>query len=137
MVLFKKYIIQFRDYLRRKPKHISFETIVPFDCDETLVLWEHDRDENNPEYKKFKCPYGQGYYYLKPHQKHIDLLKKYYYRGFGVIVWSHGGAAWAKEVVKILELEKYVHLTMGKMDRYVDDLPIKEWAGQRVYIKEK
>ncbi len=130
---------QFRkiqDFFRRKPIYLPFEVIIPFDCDNTLVMWEDDRNEINPKNKKFKCPYGQGYYYLRPHQKHIDLLKKYYFRGFGIKVWSHGGAAWAKEVVKVLELEKYVHVIETKPDRYIDDLHCKEFMGQRVYIKE-
>lgn len=121
---------------RKKPIYLNYESIIPFDCDQTLVLWEDDRNSNNPEYKKFKCPYGQGYYYLKPHLKHIELMKKYKKRGFAVKVWSHGGAPWAREVVKVLELEKYVDIIETKPDRYVDDLECKSWMGNRVYIKE-
>lgn len=135
-VLTKKYISEIRDYLRRKPKHVNFETVVPFDCDDTLVMWTNDFDKSAPGFVEFTCPYTKSPLFLKPHQKHIDLLKKYYFRGFGIMVWSAGGAEWAKEVVKVLGLEKYVHVTITKPSRYVDDLNCKEWMGNRVYIKD-
>lgn len=121
---------------KKKPFYLDYEIVIPFDVDDTLVMWEDDQNSKNPLYKKFKCPQGIGYYYLKPHQKHIDLMKKYKRRGFGIKVWSHGGMKWAKEVIRVLELEAYVDIVETKPDRYVDDLLCKEFMGQRVYIKD-
>jgi len=135
-VLFKKYLTEFKDYLRRKPFHLRNDSPVFFDCDDTLCMWIDHLDKSNPEFKEFKCPYTGESLFLKPHQKHIDLLKKYYFRGYAVVVWSHGGDLWSKEVVRVLGLEKYVAITMGKPSRYVDDLPAKEFMMQRVYIEE-
>jgi hypothetical protein len=116
------------------PIYLPFEVIIPFDCDDTLVMWVDKFDKS--DLTEFKCPYTGEAIFLKPHQKHISLLKKYKKRGFGVKVWSHGGAPWAREVVRVLKLEPYVDIIEAKPDRYVDDLHCKEFMGQRVYIKD-
>ena len=115
---------------------LSKETTVGIDIDDTLVLWQKPTKKDKHEFINFTCPYTKTIHNLKPHKGHIELLKKYKKRNLGVIVWSAGGAMWAKEVVIKLNLEKYVDLIITKPSRYVDDLEISEWAGNRVYIKE-
>lgn len=109
------------------------DQMVPFDCDDTLVMWNlEDKSKNIP----IECPYTKGVvYHLTPHEEHISLLKKYKARGFTVVVWSAGGVDWAENVVKALKLEEFVDAVFTKPCRYVDDLHCEKWMGCRVYIK--
>ena len=110
------------------------DQMVPFDCDDTLVMWYlEDKSKNIP----IEDPYIKGMInYVTPHQKHIELIKKYKARGFTVVVWSAGGVEWAHAVVKALQLEEFVDAVFTKPSRYVDDLKCELWMGNRVYIKE-
>lgn len=107
--------------------------MVPFDCDDTLVMWHlDDKSKNIP----IESPYEKGLtYFLTPHEKHIRLMKDYKARGFTIVVWSAGGVEWAETVVKALKLEEYVDAVFTKPCRYVDDLKCNEWMGNQVYIK--
>jgi hypothetical protein len=111
------------------------ETITCYDVDETLVLWFNDCDIS----KKINivCPYSGAATWLKPHHRHIDLLKKHHGRKNYIIVWSAGGVLWAEAVVKALGLEEYVDLVMTKPTKFVDDLPANEILGTHIYLTDK
>lgn len=122
------------------------DSVVTFDVDDTLVMWpeNNSRGYNEPALSHtqpfegsvaFADPYDGSTNYLTPHQKHIDLMKKYKGRGFTVIVWSAGGYKWAKSVVETLKLEPFVDAILTKPSRYVDDLTCEKWMGNRVYLK--
>lgn len=114
---------------------VDNEVIVCFDVDDTLVMWGH-----NPcgsEVIPFINPYDKSITYLKPHLRHIDLLKQYKGRGFFVRVWSAGGVQWALSVVKTLGLEDFVDSVETKPAKYIDDLQANEVLGARVYIKDE
>lgn len=114
---------------------IVFKTdqLVPYDCDDTLVLWGLEDKSKNIA---IEDPYLKGLInFVTPHEKHIELLKKHKARGMTIIVWSAAGVEWAHAVVKALGLEEYVDAVFSKPCRYVDDLPVQEWMGNRVYIK--
>lgn len=123
---------------------MATDQVVTIDVDDTLVLWPENQktfpynQSHTQPYEgavAFNDPYDNSINYLTPHQKHIDLIKKYKGRGFTVIVWSAGGYKWAASVVKTLGLESFVDIVLTKPSRYVDDLPCEKWMGNRVYIK--
>lgn len=111
------------------------DQVVTFDCDDTLVMWSNLYSQPHDNAIEFHDPYDNSTNYLIPHQKHIDLMKKYKGRGYLIIVWSAGGVLWAESIVKTLCLESYVDIVLTKPCKYVDDLPVQEWMGNRVYIK--
>lgn len=130
--------------IKTDTKIFNFDQVVTIDVDDTLVLWpESHRDYTKPASHTlpyegavgFKDPYDGTTNWLVPHQKHIDLIKKYKGRGFLVIVWSAGGVQWANSVVDSLGIRDYVDIILTKPSRYVDDLTCEKWMGNRVYIK--
>ena len=103
---------------------LSDKRTVNFDVDDTLIMWECDPDDPTVLYiDGLKC---------RPHLKHIELLKNLKAIGWNIVIWSQGGADHAANVIKHLELEKYVDVVMSKPEMIVDDLP---WDAQ--YIKRK
>ena len=106
------------------------DNIVTFDVDETLVMWSWPQ-----KYDGLSITFNNFGYaaQLLPHDKHIELLKQFKARGHYVIVWSQGGYQWAREVVKVLGIEKYVDLVMTKPKWIVDDLPAAAWT-KRSYL---
>ncbi len=113
---------------------IVSENIITFDVDDTLVMWD---DPYRPADDKLEFTSVSGTtYYLKPHAKHIELLKDHFNRGYFVIVWSAGGYEWANDVLTTLNLNAYRHLVMSKPTKYVDDLPGNEILGTRIYLNE-
>jgi hydroxymethylpyrimidine pyrophosphatase-like HAD family hydrolase len=113
---------------------IIFKTnqLICYDVDETLIMWNKGILSTIP----IKDPFIIGVTnHVLPNEKHIELLKKHKARGFTVIVWSAQGVEWAEAVVKALELEEYVDAVFSKPSGYVDDLPVDEWIGPRIYIK--
>lgn len=110
----------------------EFKKPVFFDCDDTLVLWNTSKyNETAPAVcSEFFPP---DYITLIPHQKNINLLKKFAKLNYEVIVWSQTGSDWAREVVDILNIKKYVSGYMTKPRFYVDDLPCTAWMGERVW----
>jgi FMN phosphatase YigB (HAD superfamily) len=114
-------------------KVFNTENMVPFDVDDTLVMWHLDDKSKDIQ---IEHPYQPGIMnHVTPHEKHIKLLKDYKGRGFTVVVWSAGGVEWAHAVVKALGIEEYVDAVFTKPCRYVDDLQCEKWMGNRVYIK--
>ena len=90
------------------------------DVDNTLVLW----DEAHTTYR--------------PHQRHIDMMKKFHARKQPIIVWSAGGYEWAQRVVRELGLENIVTAVMSKPAWYIDDLTASEILPEinRIYLPE-
>lgn len=104
-----------------------------YDTDDTLIMWNlEDKSKNIP----IEDPYIIGMInFVTPNEKHIELMKKHKARGFTIVVWSQAGVEWAEAVVKALKIEQYVDAVFTKPCVYVDDLPVTEWFGQRVYFK--
>lgn len=118
-------------------KILESEMIVMTDIDDTLVMWDRSFHQPGENKVRFVDPYDLSVNYLTPHQKHIDLIKKYKGRGMTVIAWSAGGYAWAKSVIETLELQEYIDLVMSKPIKYIDDLNADEILGSRVYLENK
>lgn len=117
---------------------IDFETVVPFDVDGTLIIWkpEGTEESNNSIIVDY---YGQPVSVL-PHMEHLRLLKATLARGRFVILWSGNGVQWASNVLKALENFGYIEdtaniIVMSKPVAYVDDVPVENWLGSRIYIK--
>ena len=115
--------------------------ITYFDVDDTLVMWEpiDPESESTEEAIVFKDPNNNSNVYLRPHRKHIRLLKRHALSGHKIVVWSAGGSDWAESVVKTLGLENYVTLVVSKPTWYYDDLPANEFlpGHSRKYFKDK
>lgn len=102
------------------------EPIYYFDCDDTLVSWKTypKRSKNSVE---FEDPHTHECLYLEAIPQTIEAMKSHKLRGHTVIVWSAGGADWAEEVVRKLNISKYVDAVMSKPDLFYDDLPASEF----------
>jgi hypothetical protein len=93
-------------------KVIRKDVVKPFDVDRTLVFW---------------VPIGQ-----EPPKNALEVD----YYGDKVFVWSGNGFQWAENVIRALGFKDTDDiLIMSKFSGYIDDLPISEWAGNRIYIK--
>lgn len=117
-------------------KFLSKESTIFFDVDDTLVM--HDPDL--PDIGKIDIvdPYDATLIFtLTPHKRHVKLLKDKHARGYGVVVWSAGGAAWANAVVNALHLTEYVDLVCAKPNAYVDDVKCEDFIGPRIYLEDK
>lgn len=101
------------------------DNVVCFDVDETLVIWNWPQSLVD---KTFVFDNFGAAERLLPHDKHIKLMKDFKVRGHKVIVWSQGGYAWAREVVKKLELESYVDFVMAKPKWLIDDVSPSGWT---------
>lgn len=121
------------------PIHLRNDRNIFFDCDDTLVMWNQDKSFKRKDSGALKFIHSESgtIFYLKPNKKHIELLKEYAKKGYQVIVWSAGGSGWAHDVTKQLGLNDHVYATMSKPIAIVDDMPIKNLALQRIYIKEE
>ncbi len=118
-------------------KVINIESTVFFDVDDTLIMWD-TANYGTKEVIKIQNPHYSEYVScVLPHKGHIKILKDRKARGSFIVVWSAGGFAWAKAVVKALELEKYVDLIMTKPHAYVDDKTASEIMGERIYLPYK
>lgn len=123
---------------------ITHENIAAFDVDDTLVMWDSQFERQDfpydPELRTkvpITDPYDGSVNYLKPHRKHINLLKKYKGRGMLVVVWSAAGYKWAEAVVKALGIEEYVDYILTKPTKLIDDLTPNEVFGTRIYLKDE
>jgi histidinol phosphatase-like enzyme len=111
-------------------KHIDNELVVVVDVDGTLIK----PDPNGT----ISLPYGSEIQKFSAIKVHVDLVKEYKKRGFYVIVWSMGGAAWARGAVEALKLERFVDQTMCKPSKHVDDRDdVGSIIGTRVFIGEQ
>ena len=107
-----------------------------FGVDETLVFWSFGK--YRPE-ELVEFPIHGYSVFLKPHKRHIEEIKLRKSLGNNIIVWSHGGAEWAKIVVETLGLQEYVDYTMSKPNAFYDDLPASSFMteGNRIYFEDK
>ena len=128
-----------RKISRKSCTIVDSSNTIFFDVDDTLVLWGDLI--NKKDLVTIRYPEAQRLmperYRLTPHRKHIDFLKNCHNKHKMVIVWSHGGWAWARAVVKALKLERYVTLIMDKPMQYVDDLDMNDWYSHRLYYDPK
>ncbi len=111
---------------------IKNEKLVFVDIDDTLILWSSSGKGNEVE---FKDPYTNELITVFKHDNNIRLLKEKYKRGYTVIVWSAGGWPHAKAVIQALKLQKYVCMVMSKPSCYIDDKPVCDWFGSRVWLE--
>lgn len=116
---------------------LESETVVMCDIDDTILMWNTNYKCPSLEGVKTTCPYSGEIRYLRPHYRHIELLKQYKARGFTIVFWSAAGYLWAKEAVNVLGLNDITDLIMTKPIKYLDDLQASEILGARIYIKEK
>lgn len=115
-------------------KILEGETVVMCDIDDTILMWDNSDSDHRI---KTICPYSGDIRYLRPHNRHIELLKQYKARGFTIVFWSAAGYLWAKEAVNVLGLNDIADLIMTKPMKYLDDLQANEVLGARVYIKDE
>lgn len=85
------------------PYVLESDVCVFFDIDNTLIKWSPNHDT------------------WAPHKRHITELKKFYKRGQPIVIWSSGGYKHALNIIKKLELEKYVTIIMAKPRWWADD----------------
>lgn len=86
------------------------------DVDDTLVLWRPLKISD----QVISLP---GYGDVAVSKRHIKSIKQHKARNHLVVVWSQGGADWAEEVVKLLNLQEYVDLVISKPRWIYDDKP--------------
>lgn len=115
-----------------KMKIVTQESTIFIDVDDTLVMWK--KVKKGRKAVAVTNPHDGEQYYLMPHKGHIKVLKDRFARGSFIVVWSAGGFAWATAVVKALELQNYVHLTMTKPHMYIDDKHAADIMGERLYL---
>lgn len=123
---------------KNKMKVARSEQVITFDVDDTLIMWDMNHVQPFDGAVSVKCPWDNSITYHRPHQRHIDFLKKQHAKGMTVVVWSAGGTKWAEAVVKALELENHVNFVMSKPQKWVDDLPkAEDVLGVRIYLSEE
>ena len=113
---------------------IKNENIIHVDIDDTLILHYKDNYPDT-EWEAFKNPYLGSTILAKRSKKHIELIKYYKARGFYIIAHSGNGWRYTENIIKQLELEKYIDLIHTKNSRYVDDQPCENWMGNRIYLE--
>ena len=64
------------------------------------------------------------------HDPHIEMIKDFKARGHSIVVWSAGGAEWAKLAVEALKLESHVDLVISKPDWFIDDKTAEQFMGE-------
>lgn len=100
------------------------------DVDKTLII--------PCRYNEINCiafDYYGSVVFHKPMFNNISLLKAQKARGYEVIVHSANGWAWAEEVIKKLELTKFIDEVATKPLKYMDDIPADEWM-TRIFVEE-
>lgn len=100
-------------------KHPDKNTVF-FDVDDTLVLWTVPAGK---EEEALRFQDATGIVLALPHKRHIEAIREHKARGHFVVVWSQGGADWAEEVVKVLQLTHLVDVVMCKPSWFYDDIP--------------
>lgn len=105
-------------------KIVLREPLVCFDVDDTLVSWDC-YGQLKPGMLEFEHK-GQPLW-LEVITENVEAIKSHKLRGHTVVVWSAGGALWAKEVISKLGMSSYVDAYMAKPNWYYDDLPSSEF----------
>lgn len=104
-----------------------------FDVDETLIMHTRDLSSSSTTVKVY-CEIEGRNLIFRVNEPMVRLLKEEHAKGAFVFVWSRGGNQWATDVIKALDLEYYVNLTLDKPLVYFDDKPVEEWLIYRVYL---
>lgn len=90
------------------------------DCDDTLVFWHPNRDEED-------IVVSSDGHALLPNRTLVNNLKRCIANGDKVIVWSAGGEDWAREVTELVGLHLSGVICLSKPNIIVDDLPFTCW----------
>lgn len=125
------------DEKKSAPTKIENEQVYMFDVDDTLIVWDDRFGQPGEGRVHVVDPYDGVSVYLRPHVRHVKLLKQMRGRGRFIVVWSQSGVQWAEAVVDALGLKDQVHLVMTKPQGYVDDLPVNEWMQNRIYLEQE
>lgn len=109
---------------------VDCERTLYVDVDETLVLtkWPESLDKNTIVIDHFGHDIR-----VWPHLPHAEAIRQFKARGHAVVVWSAGGARWAKAVVEAMGLTDAVDVIISKPDWLIDDKPVSAWMGDRFY----
>ena len=110
---------------------IKNENIRPFDIDGTLIV---PYSKNLPVARIYDAV-TKGTIKVSINESMVRMLREEHHRGGYIVVWSRGGHEWAANVIRALGLEQYVHLVMSKPVVYFDDIPVKKWLKDRVFLK--
>lgn len=113
-------------------KHIKNENVVCFDVDDTLVTT--DPAITHGCLANVYDAITKKYITVRVLEANVRLLREEKRKGFFIVVWSRSGNEWASNVVKALDLEKEVDLTMSKPLVYIDDRDVSEWLPYRVWL---
>jgi hypothetical protein len=116
--------------------------VVMFDVDDTLLLWSVP-DNFEGQFVELDCWVDEDPVKLAVNTANLEQLKGHHSRGHKIVVWSAGGWEWAEKAVKILNIEKYVHLVMEKPTWSYDDkrpeefMPKSQWVGNKEWLNRK
>lgn len=114
------------------------EMVVYIDVDGTLC--NKCEVVSNYETQKVYCRMADYYgtlHIIKPLWKNIEFVKTLKVRGWYIVVHSHNGWKWAKEVVESVGLLDYVDEIKSKPFKYVDDQNCHSWMGTRINLHEE
>lgn len=111
-------------------KILKCEHIRPFDIDGCLIV---DKDASTSKANVYDVVSG-NYIKVGVNQSMVRLLLEEYQRGSYILVWSRSGWEWAANVIRALDLEKYVDRVMSKPTIYFDNEPVENWMKDRVFI---
>jgi len=113
-----------------KMQIIKNENIRPIDVDGTLICDKLDSDVHVGVHD----PVTKRIIRVGVNKNMVRLLLEEKQRGSFIIVWSRGGYEWAKNVLIALDLIEKVDLVMSKPLAYFDDIPVKKWMKDRIFI---
>jgi len=118
-------------------KVIESDKVVFFDVDDTFIHWGSGKDTNFKG-RLFYIERGNaGTYYFKSIDANIEAMRVHKSRGHTIVVWSAGGWEWARDVVRMLELENIVDVVMSKPAWVYDDLPAAEYMPNSKFAKDE
>ncbi len=108
------------------------EPVLYVDVDDTLVSWDFHFGSQYESKTEFVDPADGKPLFLQVIQATVDAMKSHRIRGHSIIVWSAGGADWAREVVFRLGLDEMVDACISKPSWILDDLPASEFIPERI-----
>ena len=100
---------------------VEKERVVYIDCDDTLLMWTFDEKVTPADEIVWIEDYGRILPFV-PNRKNIEFAQRLKLQGYGVVVWSAAGAAWARTVVSKLGLEDLPDVVLAKPELAMDDL---------------
>jgi FMN phosphatase YigB (HAD superfamily) len=110
------------------------ELIVYVDIDGTLI---NKGDFISSDSHDYKIDYYGFIHEIEPLWLNIEFMKTLKKRGWYIIVHSHNGWQYAKNVVEALNLQDYVDEVKSKPFKYIDDMDCHSWMGTRINLHEK